>query len=80
MQRSKTAEPCSLSCPHEQREQIKLLFGPYNPPALQKGDRDYCLFRDTDVVVTSWSGARIAWPLCRALGSSRGKARPPGLR
>lgn len=59
-----------------QRDRVKLLFGPYQPPALKRRDRAFCLFRDTDVVVTSWSDARISWPRCRSLGSQRGK---PGL-
>src|SRR5262249_30568989 len=44
-----------------------LLSGPYHPPALRKGDITFCLFRDTDVVITSWTDARISWPRCRAL-------------
>jgi hypothetical protein len=49
------------------RERVKLLFGPYNAPALRKGDRAFCLYRDADVVITSWTDARISWPRCRAL-------------
>jgi hypothetical protein len=33
----------------------QLLFGPYSPPNLHKGDRAFCLLRDCDVVITSWS-------------------------
>jgi hypothetical protein len=44
-----------------------LLHGPYRPPPLRKGDKTTCLYRDCDVVVTSWSDARIPWPRCRAL-------------
>jgi hypothetical protein len=48
-------------------EPTALLHGPYAPPALRKGDRTVCLFRDAQVVITSWSNARIPWPRCRAL-------------
>jgi len=50
-----------------------LLFGPYRPPALRRGDRVTCLDRDCDVVITGWKDAPIGWPLCRPLGS-RGAA------
>src|SRR5262249_7625408 len=53
-------------------ENAKLLFGPYEPPPLQKGDRATCLSRDADVVITSWSDGRISWPRCRALGHRGG--------
>jgi hypothetical protein len=36
-------------------ERIKLLFGPYCPPPLKPGDRTHCQFRDTLVIITSWS-------------------------
>jgi hypothetical protein len=49
----------------------KLLFSPYEPP-LNRGARAMCLYRDADVVVTSWSDGRIAWPRCRALGCRGG--------
>jgi hypothetical protein len=51
---------------------FKLLFGPYTPPALKKGDRATCFYRDADVVITSWSDGRISWPRCRALGHRGG--------
>jgi hypothetical protein len=50
-------------------DKVKLLFGPYEPPPLRKGDRTSCLYRDADVVVTGWSAGRISWPRCRALDS-----------
>jgi hypothetical protein len=53
------------------RDRVKLLFGPYKPPALRKGDRTSCLYRDQDVRIIGWTDARIPWPLCRAL-SARG--------
>lgn len=48
-----------------------LLFGPYRPPCLKRGDRAFCLYRDDLVVITGWSDAPIPWPLCRRLD-------PPG--
>lgn len=50
----------------------ELIAGPYVPPSLVRGDRATCLYRDSDVVVTSWTAARIAWPRCRALGRRGG--------
>jgi len=46
----------------------KLLHGPYIPPALGRGDRTVCLYRDDEVIITSWTDARISWPRCRAIG------------
>jgi hypothetical protein len=37
-----------------------------------KGDHAFCLARDCDVVVTSWTDARISWPRCRSLGTRGG--------
>jgi hypothetical protein len=54
------------------RDRIKLLFGPYKPPPLKRGDRAFCLFRDCDVVLTSWTDAPIKWPRCRAFDSPGG--------
>jgi len=51
--------------PHPYPDHVKLLHGPYQPPALKKGDRAFCLFRDADVIVTSWTAARLPWPRCR---------------
>jgi hypothetical protein len=51
----------------DQSDHFKLLHGPYRAPALKRGDRATCLYRDTDVIVTSWSAGRISWPRCRAL-------------
>jgi hypothetical protein len=48
-------------------DRCRLLHGPYRPPRLRKGGRAFCLYRDADVVVTSWTDARIPWPRCRAL-------------
>src|SRR3712207_3633587 len=53
-------------------ERGKLLFGPYKAPPLRRGDRAFCLFRDCDVVVTSWTDAPIPWPRCRALDGPGG--------
>ncbi len=38
------------------------LIGTYTPPAVKKGERVSCLFRDCDCTVTSWSDAPISWP------------------
>jgi hypothetical protein len=54
------------------RERVKLLFSPYKAPPLKRGDRATCLFRDCDVIVTSWTDAPIPWPRCRALDSRGG--------
>lgn len=45
-------------------DRVRLLFGPYTPPQLKKGERAYCLYRDTLVVIVGWSSGRISWP-CR---------------
>ena len=45
-----------------------MLHGPYALPALRKGERTTCLYRDALVVVTGWSHGRIPWPRCRTLG------------
>src|SRR5262245_61476006 len=44
-----------------------LLAGPYTPPPVRRGDRATCLYRDADVVITSWTAAPLAWPRCRRL-------------
>jgi hypothetical protein len=49
-----------------------LLAGPYKPPALYKGDRAFCLYRDTDMIITSWTDAPKSWPRCRAYDSPGG--------
>ena len=56
----------------KQSDRVRLLYGPYTPPALQRGDRAFCLFRDCTVVVTGWTDARISWPRCRALDGTGG--------
>jgi hypothetical protein len=53
-------------------DKFRLLHGPYAPPALRKGDRTVCLYRNADVVVTAWSDGRISWPRCRAIGRRGG--------
>jgi hypothetical protein len=54
-------------------EKIRLLFGPYKPPPLKRGDRTYCLYRDRAVVIRTWSDAPIPWPRCYyAEGRPRG--------
>jgi hypothetical protein len=53
-------------------ERHKLLFGPYKAPALRRGDRATCLFRDGDVIITGWSDGRTAWPRCQRPGQQGG--------
>jgi hypothetical protein len=50
----------------------QLHHSPYTPPALRGGDRATCLYRDDDVVITSWSDGRISWPRCRRIGARGG--------
>jgi len=54
-------------------DRFQLLFGPYAFPALCRGDRATCSFLDTTVTITGWTGARIAWPLCRPVDNGRGR-------
>jgi hypothetical protein len=49
-----------------------LIAGPYKPPALKRGDRAFCLFRDCEVKVTSWSNAPLQWPRCQRMGQHGG--------
>jgi hypothetical protein len=53
-------------------EHVALLHGPYVPPTLRRGDRTICLYRDADVVITTWSDGRISWPRCRQVGVKGG--------
>src|SRR5262249_40379222 len=53
-------------------DQIRLLFGPYRPPLVRRGDRTHRLCRHGDVIVTSWSYGRIPWPRCQAEGTHGG--------
>jgi hypothetical protein len=39
------------------RDKVKLLFGPYKAPHLKVGDRTLCLYRDKDLIITSWMDA-----------------------
>jgi hypothetical protein len=41
-------------------------------PALKRGERTRCLYRDCDVVITSRTDARIPWRRCRAIGTRGG--------
>jgi hypothetical protein len=43
-------------------ERFRLLHGPYTAPAVRRGGRLNCLVRDCEVVVTSWTDARLPWP------------------
>lgn len=46
-------------------DRVKLLHDPYHPPRLRRGDRAFCLLKDSDVIVKGWTAARISWPKCR---------------
>ena len=37
------------------RHTPRLLHGPYNPPAVRRGDLATCLYRDSDVIITGVS-------------------------
>jgi hypothetical protein len=52
-------------------DRVQLLAGPYTP-ALERGDRSTCLYRDAEVVITSWTAAPISWPRCYRPGSGGG--------
>ncbi len=49
-----------------------LLLDTYPPPALRKGDRATCLYRDADCAVTSWTDAPIPWPRVQVVGQRGG--------
>jgi len=49
-------------------DRYRLLHGPYRPPALRRGDRASCLFRDATAIVTHLPQARIPRPRCRPSG------------
>jgi hypothetical protein len=53
-------------------DRVTLLFGPHKAPALKRGDRATCLFRDCEVVITTWTDAPIPWPRCRAVDGPGG--------
>jgi hypothetical protein len=46
-------------------EKVKLLAGPYRPPAVRVGDVTSCHYWNRDVVITGWSEGRISWPMCK---------------
>jgi hypothetical protein len=48
------------------------LIGTYTPPAVRKGERVTCLYRDAECVVTGMHDGRIPWPRVRALDSCGG--------
>jgi hypothetical protein len=49
-----------------------VLFTPYTPPALHKGDHATCRFREGEVVITAWSDAPLSWPRCRRIDHQGG--------
>jgi hypothetical protein len=53
-------------------ERVRLLFGPYEPPPLKRGDWAVCLLRGCDVIVTGWTDAPVPWPRCRCLDGHGG--------
>jgi hypothetical protein len=50
---SRQGPECAEDLPLTVAAKTQLLFGPYRPPKLHKGDRAFCLLRDSDVVITS---------------------------
>jgi hypothetical protein len=50
-------------------DRTRLLFGPYHPPRLRRGDWAICLYKDCDVVIKGWTDARISWPRCLPVGT-----------
>jgi hypothetical protein len=56
-----------------QSEKVKLLGGPYRPPALERGQITTCLFRKQVVVILGWSNAPIPWPICKKPGRGGGQ-------
>src|SRR6266852_506097 len=53
-------------------DRYELLYGPYSAPALKRGDRATCLYRDGEVIITGWSNGRIPWPRCHVSGAHGG--------
>jgi hypothetical protein len=60
-------------------DRVALLHGPYRSPALHKEDRAVRLYRDCDVVITSWTDAPIAWPRCRSVEHRGMRGAPAAL-
>ena len=48
------------------------LLGEYQAPAIRRGDRVFCLYRDADCVVTYWNDAPIPWPRVQVVGAQGG--------
>jgi hypothetical protein len=59
--------------PRQFDDRLRLLHGPFQAPPLRVCDRATCLYRDCDVVVTSWTAAPISWPRCKRV---TGKGHP----
>jgi hypothetical protein len=71
--REERKEPMSRS------DRFKLLFGPYRPPHLCKGDRATCLYRGCEVIVTGWTDAlRVSRLLNLAFERSGAEPHLPG--
>jgi hypothetical protein len=56
----------------KRQAEYRLIAGLYRPPPVRVGDRATCLFRNAEVIVTSWTDAPIAWPHFRTLGFRSG--------
>src|SRR5262245_17499022 len=54
-----------------------VLHGPYEPPPLKVGEREFCLFRARLLVVTGWTDAPLSWP--QGIPAGRGKRGHPTL-
>jgi hypothetical protein len=63
-------QPVGVTMTRPRSKPPRLLAGPYPPP--HPGDRATCLYRDADVVVTSWTSAPIPWPRCCRSGTHGG--------
>ena len=62
--------------PLRTEDRLRLLHGPNQAPALHVGDQATGLYRDCDVVVTSWTDGPISWPRCKR---TTGKGHPSWL-
>ncbi len=49
-------------------EQTRPAAWPLHAALIQRGDRATCLYRDAEVVITSWTDARISWPRGHGIG------------
>ena len=54
-------------------DRFLLLFGPYKPPTLSRGDRATCLFLETTVTITSRTDCSPFLALCRPFDNFNGR-------